>query len=332
MKKLQKLYPLCFHPVYKSYLWGGNTLATYYHRILPQGPVAESWEVADRPEGMSVISNGPLAGMNLPQLIEVYGERVAGRSIREFPLLLKIIDAKEQLSVQVHPDEKTAVAVGGEPKTEMWYILKAEPNSFIYASLQDDVDEQKFSDALRKGTVAECLKKFFLSKGDVVYIPGGRVHAIGAGLLILEVQQNSNTTYRLFDWNRIDRDGMPRALQIEKGLKSINWEEKKLPITIDRSSYVEVRNDNGNRIIKILETKYFVFETISVGTEISSKIPNNTCHILFCEEGEVSLLTESEVKIISLHCGQTVLIPPELVLYKMVAQSASVQLCRISLP
>lgn len=181
------LYPLLFQPVYKDYIWGGNKIASYYKRDLPPGVYAESWEIADRPEGMSVVTNGPLAGRDLFSLMKLYGEKLTGAHFAEFPLLVKIIDAREKLSVQVHPDENGVKTVGGDAKSEMWYVLAAEPNAEIYAGLKPGITTENFKDALAKGKTGDLLRTVPVVKGDVVYIPGGRIHAIGPGCMILEV-------------------------------------------------------------------------------------------------------------------------------------------------
>ncbi len=221
-------YPLMFDPVHKDYLWGGDRIARQFKRHATPSPCAESWECSSRPEGMSIVRNGPLAGQTLEALIHADPTALLGtqRTGNAFPLLIKIIDAAKRLSVQVHPDNGSADAVGGDPKTEAWYILAAEPDACLYCGLQPGVTRDRLTQAIDDGrpeTVIPLLREQRVSAGDVVFVPGGRVHAIGAGILLLEVQQNSNTTYRLYDWGRVGSDGKPRELHVDKALAVIDW-------------------------------------------------------------------------------------------------------------
>lgn len=223
--------PITFTPVYMERVWGGRHLETIFGRTLPEGKrVGESWEVVDRPEAQSVVSSGgPWHGMTLHQLWsehrgEVFGERYRNRAGR-FPLLVKLLDAVEPLSVQVHPPVENAAQLGGEPKTEMWYIAAAEPDAVVYAGLKAGSSRTAFEEALAEGRVAELLHCLPTRAGDCLFIPSGRVHAIGGGNVIIEVQQNSDTTYRVFDWNRTGLDGKPRQLHVRESLESIRFDD-----------------------------------------------------------------------------------------------------------
>ncbi len=221
-----KIYPLLLQPVYKDYIWGGKRITRHYGREGTPDVCAESWEVADRPEGMSTVINGTLKGQTLHELVETMGERLLGSGCCDtmFPLLIKVIDAKQDLSVQVHPNDDNAHTTGGEAKTEMWYVLDAEPNATIYAGLKPGVTQQAFEAALAEGELETvALAKVPASPGRAVFVPGGRVHAIGAGCLLLEIQQNSNTTYRVYDWGRVGNDGNPRELHMQQALQVIDW-------------------------------------------------------------------------------------------------------------
>lgn len=223
------LYPLLFNPLYKDYIWSGSRLAKCYPRTVPGGRCAESWEIADRPEGMSVVSNGPMAGARLDELVARFGASLVGHAAPKghFPLLVKIIDAGEKLSVQVHPDDANAHLTGGEAKTEMWYALDTAPQAGVYLGFNGAVTAQSFSAALAANAVEPLLKRHTVSPGDAIFVPGGTVHAIGAGCLLLEVQQNSNTTYRVYDWGRVDaKTGKPRDLHVDAAMKVIHWSAK----------------------------------------------------------------------------------------------------------
>ncbi|HUR45777.1 MAG TPA: type I phosphomannose isomerase catalytic subunit [Candidatus Saccharimonadales bacterium] len=223
------LYPFLFQPILKERVWGGRNLERLYHKPLPEAvPIGESWEITDRPEGVSVISNGPLAGKDLHWLMENHRQELLGANAPEssrFPLLIKLLDAEDKLSVQVHPAPEAAGSLGGEPKTEMWYIAEAKPGAELYAGLRKGVTRSEFERCITEGTVAECIHRVPVNAGDVMFLPSGRVHAIGAGLVIFEIQQNSDTTYRVFDWNRKGLDGKPRDLHLKESLASINFED-----------------------------------------------------------------------------------------------------------
>ena len=282
------LYPLQLRPVYKDYLWGGDRIGRVFGRAVPPGLVAESWEVADRPEGMSVVENGALAGSTLHTLmrgldLDLVGRR--GRGMAVLPLLIKLIDARQTLSVQVHPDNAGAARHGGEPKTEMWYILAADPGAFVYSGLRPGVTPETFSRAVAEQTVEALLNKVPVRAGDAVYIPGGRVHAIGAGCLLLECQQNSNTTYRIYDYGRVGADGKTRELHLEQALKVMHWNDTESPLAVPRR--VETRAA-GERW-EILTSPYFRMEQLQLTGAWSHPMDLQTFRVLFVEQGGVEV-------------------------------------------
>jgi mannose-6-phosphate isomerase len=220
-------------PVFKQRIWGGRKLQEVFGKELPPDQkIGESWEVADLPEGRSSIGNGPLRGQTLGAAVGRYPEQITGAKDfpTPFPLLIKFLDAQDVLSVQVHPDPETCRRMGkGQPKTECWYIIRAEPGAVIYKGLRKGVTKERFARAIEDGTVADLLAQVPVQVGECHYLPAGTVHALSAGLLIAEVQTPSDTTYRVFDWNRVDEHGRPRPLHIEEALESI-----RLDITPDR--------------------------------------------------------------------------------------------------
>jgi mannose-6-phosphate isomerase len=220
-------YPLTFKPIFKQRVWGGRNIEKLYGKPLPPDvPIGESWEISDRPGDVSVIANGPLAGKTLHELVEQHCKALLGyEAAARFPLLIKTLDAQEKLSLQVHPPAHVAKQLGGEPKTEMWYIAHATPDADLYVGLKHGVTRAEFERKIQDGTVAECFHRIAVKPGDVMFLPSGRVHAIGAGNVIFEIQQNSDTTYRVFDWNRVGLDGKPRELHIKESLQSINFED-----------------------------------------------------------------------------------------------------------
>ena len=221
------LGPITFAPHFMERVWGGHALATKLGRALPSDvPIGESWELVDRADVQSVVSHGPLAGTTLHALWRTRREEIFGTELAEserFPLLAKILDAREKLSVQVHPPASKAAALGGEAKTELWYLLDAEPGAEVFAGLVKGTTQRGFERALVGGHVADCLHRLPVVAGDAIFIPSGRCHAIGGGCLIVELQQNSDTTYRVFDWNRVGLDGKPRELHLAESLDSIDF-------------------------------------------------------------------------------------------------------------
>ena len=224
------LYPFTFEPRFKERIWGGRRLAEMYGKALPPDTViGESWEISDRPGDESVIANGPLAGRTIRWLMDQHGRDVLGvaqpAADGRFPLLCKILDARATLSLQVHPPATKAEALGGEPKTEMWYIADADAEAELFVGLRQGVTRDQFASKVQSGEVAECFHRIPVRSGDTMFLPSGRVHAIGAGLVIFEIQQNSDTTYRVFDWNRVGADGQPRALHVEQSMASIDFDD-----------------------------------------------------------------------------------------------------------
>jgi len=221
------LYPLTFQPIFKERVWGGRNLERLYEKALPpEVPIGESWEITDRPEGVSVVAHGPLAGQTLRWLMEHHRRDILGAHAETsgpFPLLIKILDAQQTLSVQVHPPAAAAGQLGGEPKTEMWFITDATPEAALFAGLKSGVTRTRFEEKIQDGTVADCLHKLPVQTGDAMFLPSGRLHAIGAGNVIFEIQQNSDTTYRVFDFNRVGLDGKPRELHVPQSLASIDF-------------------------------------------------------------------------------------------------------------
>jgi mannose-6-phosphate isomerase len=222
---MESIPPLRFRPIFQQYLWGGRRLAEWFGDAPSDGPIAEAWLVSDEAKNPSVVADGPLAGRSLREI----GSRLLGPGHREgerFPLLLKFLDARDHLSVQVHPNDQQAALVGpGERgKTEAWVILRAESGSRIYAGLRRGVDERELRQAAAEGRIAGMLHQIEPRVGDCIFLPAGTVHAIGAGLMLFEVQQTSNITYRLDDWNRVDpRTGKSRELHLEQGLACIDY-------------------------------------------------------------------------------------------------------------
>lgn len=265
--------PIIFEPLAMERIWGGRRLENLYGKMLPPGvPIGESWEVVDREDAQSVVHNGPLRGTTLHELWtssrgEVFGPAYETHAATRFPILIKLLDARERLSVQVHPPPHMSEVLGGEPKTEMWYFADAQPGANIYAGLKRGVTREQFEALLREGRVEETLHVIPVESGDSIFIPSGRLHAIGPGNVIVEVQQNSDTTYRVFDWNRTGLDGLPRKLHIEESMASIDFED-----------FEPVVNHVNNGVIAVCP--YFKVEKLPLSSQVAA-----------CIEGKFSIIT-----------------------------------------
>ena len=245
-----KPYPLKFKPIFKERIWGGQALRTVFGKDLPAGKkIGESWELTDLPEDKSEIINGPLAGQTITTAIEKLGPAITGQPDYNppFPLLIKILDANDILSVQVHPDPETCRRTGkGDPKTECWYIINAAPDAVIYKGLKKDVTKQQFAQSIEDGNCDRLLEKVHVKQGECHFLPAGTAHAIGPGLLIAEIQTPSDTTYRVFDWNRLDDSGKSRQLHIEDALDSIHFDP-----TGDNLSVTTIGNLVDSNVFKV---------------------------------------------------------------------------------
>jgi mannose-6-phosphate isomerase len=221
--------PLAFDPIFVERIWGGRRLESELHKKLPpEKRIGESWEIVDRPEAQSVVSAGPLRGTSLHELWTQHLQEFFGDvpDTTRIPLLIKIIDAHENLSLQVHPSKDIADRLGGEPKSEFWYVVGADPEAALFLGFRHPVTPQIFEETLRNGTVIDQVHRIAIETGDAVFLPAGRLHAIGAGNLLIEIQQNSDTTYRTFDWNRSSPGtGRKRDLHVEQAIQCIDFED-----------------------------------------------------------------------------------------------------------
>lgn len=221
--------PLVFEPIFQERVWGGRRLESVFGKALPPGKsIGESWEIVDRSEAQSVVRQGPLRGRTLHELWcehrrEIFGENVGDAP--RFPIFAKLLDAREKLSLQVHPPEEVAAALGSEAKTEMWYLAEADAGAEIFFGLRRGTSRAQFEEAVASGEAANFVHRIAGKKGDAFFVPSGRLHAIGPGNLVVEIQQNSDTTYRVFDWNRRGGDGNPRTLHVAEAMRSIDFDD-----------------------------------------------------------------------------------------------------------
>jgi mannose-6-phosphate isomerase len=298
------LYPLRFEPIFRRYIWGGRRLGTLLGKTIgPESDFAESWEIVDHGDDQSRIVAGPLAGKTLAEIVTERGAELFGRHPVQpsFPLLFKFLDANTMLSVQVHPNDEQAAKLSPPDagKTEAWVVLAAEPGSAIYAGLKRGFDRAALARELVRGTCELCLNRFEPRVGDCILLPAGTVHALGAGLVIAEIQQSSDTTYRLFDWNRVVPDGRPRALHIDEALDVIDHDRGPVmpaaPVATDRP-----------QVMRLTACDKFVLDRwqIALPREIGG---DNRFHILAIIEGSATAVGDPMGK--PLATGDTLLLP-----------------------
>ncbi len=323
-----ELYPFILEPAYKDYIWGGSRIPSLFNRNQPVGIYAESWELSDRPEGMSHVSNGVLKGESLAALVKQFGVRLLGRGVKPgaFPLLVKLIDAKERLSIQVHPDDERAAQGIGEAKTEAWHILEGPAGAQVFAGLKAGVNEASFLKAQKSNQLESTLQAVPVTTGDTIFIPGGRVHAICEGLMILEVQQNSNTTYRVYDWGRVDKAGNPRELHLEQALKVIRWSDPAPVKTVPSITH----DKPGIKVTQLVTSPYFTMEQIEITAPFCVHHDGASFHALFTGKDDIQVMCETGITPVPR--GRTVLIPASLDRYTLKPAGKSATLLRISVP
>jgi mannose-6-phosphate isomerase len=279
-----KLYPLQFRPHFKQYLWGGRQLGEVLGKPIGEGPnYAESWEVVDHGQDQSIVDNGPLQGQSLHQIVLDYGHELLGGEGTQFPLLLKYLDAQQDLSLQVHPNDTYGAQMSPPDlgKTEAWVVMHAARGSLIYAGLKRGFDKAAFARELERGTGHLCVHQFAPKVGDCIFIPAGVVHAIGAGLLIAEIQQASNTTFRLHDWNRVGPDGESRPLHLEQGLEVTDYDRG--PIQPQAAEPTALPH-----VARLVHCDKFTLDRWSIDGEYSFE-PDERFHILTVLEGAVTV-------------------------------------------
>jgi len=304
---MSDLYPLKFEPVLREKLWGGNKLVSHFGKKSdPDLLIGESWELSGVSDYKSVVSNGFLAGNNIEELIEVYlgdicGEAVYDKFGIEFPLLIKLIEARTDLSIQVHPGDVLArERHGAYGKTEMWYILEADEDSVIYTGFDKPVTREQYLDALRDDRVGALLNAEKASAGDVFFTPAGRVHSIGAGITLIEIQQTSDITYRIYDWDRKDKDGTTRELHTDLALDAIDF---------TAAGPVKTRKDPvENQTGKLIDCDYFTTNDLLFNKSISRDYNLIDSFIVyFCIEGQFMIKWDGKAEMVTR--GETVLLP-----------------------
>jgi len=296
-------YPLILKPIFKEKPWGGRRLETLLGKNLPPDvPIGESWELTIRPEEKSVIANGPLAGKTLFEVCALYG--ISPFEDGRFPLLVKFIDAQDTLSVQVHPDDRYVSLhedTHDSGKNEMWHIIHAEPGSSIILGLKEGVTREAIRKALEDKSLENCLNTVPVTEGDTFFIPAGTVHTIGRGIVLAEIQQNSDITYRLYDWDRVDKKGNSRELHIEKALDVINFS------STDTKKIEEITVYEGeNKKTVLVNCPYFVSELLEISEEVVQTVPDNFSIISILDGRLTITFNNGEVNAVK---GDTVFLP-----------------------
>ncbi|MEI6218356.1 MAG: type I phosphomannose isomerase catalytic subunit [bacterium] len=320
-------YPLLFVPVYKDYLWGGDRISRKYGRGDTCKPCAESWEIADRAEGMSIVANGRLAGRTLGALVKEFGSRLTGTDSKggRFPLLVKIIDAHLRLSVQVHPADENAAELRGEAKSEMWYVLSANRGARVFAGFKPDVNRKILAAAIKRKKFSGILEPIRVKASDAIMVEGGVVHCIDAGSLLLEVQQNSNTTYRVYDWDRAGADGKKRPLHVAEAVRAIIWGGQGETKTQRRL----VSRESGNTVWDVLECRHFHIERLDLSGPFQSCNNGSSFHAFFVVSGGVEIRTGRHS--VRAQAGVSCLLPATVKKYALLPMDGTAKVLRISL-
>ncbi len=302
------MYPLKFEPILKQTLWGGEKIIPFKHLNETLSNVGESWEVSAVEGSESVVANGPEKGMTLPEMVRRYKEELVGeanyaRFGEKFPLLIKFIDAKLDLSIQVHPDDALAKKRHNSfGKNEMWYVISADPGAKLISGFSQEITPKEYKERVHDGTFAEVLQSCAIQPGDVFYVPAGRVHGIGAGAFVAEIQQTSDITYRIYDYNRKDKNGKTRELHTAQAVDAINFADVQDDF---RTAYDHVQNEP----VEVVACPYFTTSVYDMTEEITCDYSELDSFVIFiCVEGSCRL-TDNENNEIALQAGETVLLP-----------------------
>ena len=303
------LYPFTFEPILKKIIWGGSDICPFKGISPVQEGIGESWELSHVEGNYWVVANGELKGQSLDDLIRTYGKQLLGEHVMEqfgttFPLLIKFIDARDNLSIQVHPDDELAKKRHNSfGKTEMWYVVKATPDAALYSGFSQQIDAEEYVKRVENNTIMDVLQRYNVHEGDVFFLPAGRVHAIGSGCFIAEIQQTSNITYRIYDYNRKDANGKGRELHTELAKDAIDY-----------TLYPDYRTHykaHTNATVQLADCKYFTTNLIDLDTIMVRDFSQLDSFVVYiCMEGRATLRDNKGNEIL-VHQGQTVLIPAD---------------------
>ena len=299
-----KFYPLTFTPILKDRIWGGTKLKTYLNKPIVSETTGESWEISTVPGDISVVATGVLKGKNINEIIDLYPEEILGKSVisrfgKQFPLLFKFIDAKEDLSIQLHPNDALAKERHNSfGKTEMWYVMQADESARLVVGFRKDSNQQEYLAHLENKNLIVLLNEYPVSKGDVFFLETGTIHAIGAGVVVAEIQQTSDVTYRIYDWDRLDANGNGRELHTELALDAINYQTT--PSKIDYKEEV-------NKSAVVVDCPYFVTNIIALQETFIWKRTKQAFTVFMCTNGQFEMIVNGEI--LRYRMGDTILIP-----------------------
>ncbi len=314
------LYPLLFEPNLHPTVWGGRQIQKYKQLHATDEPIGESWEVSVVPSSVSIISNGPLQGRAFDDVVKEYGAELLGKSVYdkyngEFPLLIKFIDAAADLSIQVHPDDEMAQREEGKNgKTECWYIIDAEPGAYLYAGMKERISKEEYVRRVEDSTICDVLARHNVKAGDVFYLPAGRVHAICGGILLAEVQQNSDITYRIFDYNRPGLDGRPRQLHTVQAMQAIDFNVE--------DEYRTMYTSEEQRANPCIESPFFTMRIVDTNRPFHRNLLKYDSFIVsMCLQGDCTIKIRSTGDSILLREGYSCLIPASIADYDVIPQN-----------
>ena len=314
------LYPLKFKSIYKKRIWGGNKLQTMLNKEVSGDTIGESWEISDVKGEPSIVAKGALQGKSLQELSEIFQEELLGKKVynafgTKFPLLIKYIDAKSDLSIQVHPNDELAKERHNSfGKTEMWYVMQADEGAELMVGFNQEVSKEKYQAYLKNNTLTKILNFQKVKKGDVYFLPTGRIHAIGGGIVLAEIQQTSDITYRIFDWNRVDAEGNSRELHTALALDAIDY-------TLYENYKTEYKSEE-NKTSTIVDCPYFTTNLIPFSGALTLNHDEKDSFVIYmCVKGNVSFQTENHQETLSF--GETLLLPASIKNVKISTDEAS---------
>lgn len=323
-----ELYPLKFHPILIQKIWGGNNLVSLFKKQSDKNNIGESWEISDIDNYESIVSNGYYAGKTLRQLIDIQKEHLLGKSIyrefgSKFPLLIKFIDAADNLSIQVHPNDQLAQQKhNSSGKTEMWHIIKASQNAFLISGFKERTTPQQFVDAINQKTITDLIKKYPVKENDTFFIPAGQIHAIGKGIILVEIQQSSDITYRLYDYNRKDSSGHMRNLHITDGIEAINF-NKQLGVKIPCPN-------TKNKQTELIKCNYFTTNYLHLSGTTVLDFNNIDSFIIFINLKNPATLKYTN-SYIDINVGETILLPADIKSIELHSENTIILITYISL-
>jgi mannose-6-phosphate isomerase len=299
-----KFYPLTFTPILKDRIWGGTKLKTYLNKPIVSETTGESWEISTVPGDISVVNNGVLKGKNINEIIDLFPEEILGKSVisrfgKQFPLLFKFIDAKEDLSIQLHPNDDLAKERHNSfGKTEMWYVMQADESARLVVGFKKDSNQEEYLAHLQNKNLVALLNESPVKKGDVFFLETGTIHAIGAGVVVAEIQQTSDITYRIYDWDRVDANGNGRELHTELALDAINYNATQ--------SKIEYKEE-ANQSTSVVSCPYFITNIIALQDRFIWKRTKQAFTVFMCTNGQFEMVVNGEI--LRFRMGDTILIP-----------------------